>query len=108
MIIYDLNNKSWNLQVTVSAGTSGAPGGSRLHTANCLKDKMIVYGGGTQSPVDSDIWILDVSQYPSLTWERQDVSNKGQGPGARMGKYIHALLCCKCIYSLLFRTHFCC
>ncbi|KAJ8662111.1 hypothetical protein O0I10_001803 [Lichtheimia ornata] len=85
VIIYDLTTKSWNLQVSVSAGSSGAPGGSRMHTANCLKDKMIVYGGGTQSPVDSDVWILDASQYPSLTWQRQDVSNKGQGPGARMG-----------------------
>lgn len=90
--------------MTVSAGTSGAPGGSRLHTANCLKDKMIVYGGGTQSPVDSDIWILDVSQYPSLTWERQDVSNKGQGPGARMGKYIHALLVAN-VFILFFLGH---
>lgn len=71
---------------------------------------MIVYGGGTQSPVDSDVWILDASQYPSLTWQRQDVSNKGQGPGARMGKYIHALLCTMSIVLILFsfRTHFCC
>ncbi|KAI7854503.1 hypothetical protein BDC45DRAFT_127859 [Circinella umbellata] len=50
-----------------------------------MQDKMIVYGGGTAQPFDSDVWVLDASKYPTLSWERKDMSNKDQGPGTRMG-----------------------
>ncbi|KAI9256596.1 hypothetical protein BDA99DRAFT_539654 [Phascolomyces articulosus] len=84
VVIYDLGTRAWNLQVTVRS-TSGAPGARRLHTANCMQDKMIVYGGGTAQPFDSDVWVLDASNYPTFTWERKDMTNKDQGPSTRMG-----------------------
>lgn len=86
MIVYDLTKRAWNLQVAVNGGSSGPPGGRVLHTANCMDDKMIVYGGGSPNPSDSDVWVLDASSYPTLTWERIQMGNISQGPSARMGK----------------------
>ncbi|KAI9319941.1 kinase-like domain-containing protein [Dichotomocladium elegans] len=85
MYIYNLATGVWNIQVSVNASSSGAPGARNLHTATCLKDKMIIYGGGTTAPFDSDVWVLDVSKYPTLTWQRIDMQNKDQSPSARMG-----------------------
>ncbi|CDH49151.1 hypothetical protein RO3G_05567 [Lichtheimia corymbifera JMRC:FSU:9682] len=85
VIVYDLTKRAWNLQVAVGGGSSGPPGGRVLHTANCMDDKMIVYGGGSPSPSDSDVWVLDASSYPTLTWERMQMENISQGPSARMG-----------------------
>ncbi|KAI7876851.1 hypothetical protein K492DRAFT_210105 [Lichtheimia hyalospora FSU 10163] len=85
VIVYDLTKRTWNLQVAVGGGSSGPPGGRVLHTANCMDDKMIVYGGGSPNPSDSDVWVLDASSYPTLTWERIQMENISQGPSSRMG-----------------------
>ncbi|SAM08725.1 hypothetical protein [Absidia glauca] len=82
---YDLGTRSWNLQVSPGSSNGAIPGPRRLHTANCLQDRMIVYGGGTTSPFDSDVWVLDASKYPQLTWLRQEMANASLGPGSRMG-----------------------
>ncbi|KAI8084673.1 kinase-like domain-containing protein, partial [Halteromyces radiatus] len=82
---YDLGTRSWNLQVNPGSVNGAIPGPRRLHTATCLQDRMLVYGGGTTTPSDSDVWVLDASQYPTLTWLRQSMANASQGPGARMG-----------------------
>lgn len=63
------------------------PGARRLHTANCLDDMMIVYGGGTTTPFDSDVWILNATAYPTLNWQRMTVANQSNGPNLRMGKH---------------------
>lgn len=47
---------------------------------------MIVYGGGTNQPADTDVWILNATNYPSLIWQRQNMANQSQGPNLRMGK----------------------
>ncbi|KAI8341666.1 hypothetical protein BC941DRAFT_509768 [Chlamydoabsidia padenii] len=83
--IYDLGTHSWNLQVNPGSSNGAIPGPRRLHTATCLQDRMIIYGGGTTSPFDSDVWILDASKYPQLTWSRQEMANASLGPGSRMG-----------------------
>ncbi|KAI8146290.1 hypothetical protein BJV82DRAFT_601235 [Fennellomyces sp. T-0311] len=80
--IYDLSTRAWSMQVAVGGS---APAARRLHTATCMQDKMIVYGGGITQPSDSNVWILDVSNYPTLTWGQQDMQNKDQGPNTRMG-----------------------
>lgn len=82
---YDIGARSWNLQVNPGSVNGAIPGPRRLHTATCLQDRMVVYGGGTTAPFDSDVWILDASKYPELTWTRQTIANASQGPGARMG-----------------------
>ncbi|ORZ03092.1 hypothetical protein BCR43DRAFT_482733 [Syncephalastrum racemosum] len=82
---YSLSTRSWNLQVSTNSSSGASPGARYLHTASCMKDKMIVYGGGTTQPFDSDVWVLDASKYPTLTWERKSVANADVGPGARMG-----------------------
>ncbi|KAI8344748.1 hypothetical protein BC941DRAFT_15942 [Chlamydoabsidia padenii] len=82
---YDIGTRSWNLQVNPGSINGALPGPRRLHTATCLQDRMVVYGGGTTSPFDSDVWILDASQYPQLTWMRQTMGNASSSPGARMG-----------------------
>jgi len=82
--IYNLGSSTWNLKYSVASVAGASPGPRRLHTATCLNDKAIIYGGGTTQPVDNDVWILDASAWPSLTWLRQD-TNKANGPSARMG-----------------------
>ncbi|OAD69050.1 hypothetical protein PHYBLDRAFT_150050 [Phycomyces blakesleeanus NRRL 1555(-)] len=82
---YDLNLKTWSLQVVAGSTDGAAPGARRLHTATCLDDKMVVFGGGTTQPYDSDVWYLDASSYPTLAWNRVTVANITQGPNARMG-----------------------
>lgn len=47
---------------------------------------MVVYGGGTSQPTDSDVWILNATSYPQLSWKRMNVQNGTQGPNLRMGK----------------------
>jgi hypothetical protein len=47
---------------------------------------MIVYGGGTSQPQDTDVWLLNATNYPSLVWQRMNVANQSQGPNLRMGK----------------------
>ncbi|KAG0180348.1 hypothetical protein DFQ29_000874 [Apophysomyces sp. BC1021] len=85
LYIYDLGKKTWNLQVTAGSVNGAAPGARRLHTANCLQDKMVIYGGGTTQAYDTDVWILDVSKYPTLTWNRANMANVTQRPNQRMG-----------------------
>lgn len=46
---------------------------------------MIIYGGGTTQPADSDVWILNATSYPTLSWQRMDIANGSQGPNLRMG-----------------------
>ncbi|KAI9021577.1 hypothetical protein CLU79DRAFT_753888 [Phycomyces nitens] len=82
---YDLNLKTWTLQVVPEAANGAAPGARRLHTATCLDDKMVVFGGGTTQAYDSDVWYLDAAAYPTLTWNRVTMANITQGPNARMG-----------------------
>ncbi|CAO3630560.1 unnamed protein product [Cunninghamella blakesleeana] len=81
--VYSLSTQSWNLQVRPNSINGASPGPRRLHTATCLSDKMIVFGGGATNPFDSDVWVLDAPNANNLTWIRQNV--KGQSPGARMG-----------------------
>lgn len=47
---------------------------------------MIVYGGGTNQPSDTDVWVLNATQYPQLNWERKTTQNTSLGPNLRMGK----------------------
>ncbi|CAO3672403.1 unnamed protein product [Umbelopsis ramanniana] len=82
--IYNLASSTWNLNYAVGSVGGASPGPRRLHTATCLTDKAIIYGGGTNQPVDNDVWILDASAWPTLTWLRQD-TNKANGPSMRMG-----------------------
>ena len=80
-----MGQRVWSLRVPVQNVNNAVPGARRLHTANCLDDKMIIYGGGTDRPFDSDVWILDASQFPTLKWEKAPMKNLGQGPNVRMG-----------------------
>ncbi|KAL0088268.1 hypothetical protein F4703DRAFT_1771652 [Phycomyces blakesleeanus] len=83
--IYDLDKKTWNIQITVGTVGGAAPGARRLHTANCLQNSMVVYGGGTTQPYDTDVWLLDLASYPTLTWNRVNMANSSQSPSQRMG-----------------------
>ena len=66
---------------------------------------MIVYGGGTAQPFDSDVWVLDASKYPTLSWERKDMSNKDQGPGTRMGTLFFFFVFFLSIVIVIFPTN---
>ncbi|CEP19264.1 hypothetical protein [Parasitella parasitica] len=83
--LYDLTSRAWNVQGIRTAAGSPAPGARRLHTANCLDDYMVIYGGGTNQPADTDVWILNATSYPTLTWQKIAVANQSQGPNLRMG-----------------------
>ncbi|CEG70273.1 hypothetical protein RMATCC62417_06202 [Rhizopus microsporus] len=80
--IYNLSTRTWNVQ---GLTTSITPGGRRLHTANCFDDFMIIFGGGSTQPFDSDVWVLNATAYPNLFWERKSISNAVDGPNPRMG-----------------------
>ncbi|KAG0173633.1 hypothetical protein DFQ28_011126 [Apophysomyces sp. BC1034] len=85
VFIYELGRRGWNLQVSVGSTNGAAPGARRLHTSTCLQDKMVVYGGGTTQPFDSDVWVLNAASYPTLTWEKKNMANVGDSPNQRMG-----------------------
>ncbi|KAI8098312.1 uncharacterized protein B0P05DRAFT_567672 [Gilbertella persicaria] len=83
--LYDLSKRVWNVQGIQTPAGASAPGARRLHTANCLDDLMIVYGGGTNQPADTDVWVLNATSYPTMTWQRITMANQTQGPNSRMG-----------------------
>lgn len=83
-----MEKKVWNVQGIQTAAGSSIPGARRLHTANCLDDYMVIYGGGTNQPADTDVWILNATSYPTLTWQKIAMANQSQGPNLRMGKVL--------------------
>ncbi|KAG0060875.1 hypothetical protein BGZ89_011903 [Linnemannia elongata] len=81
---FNLTLEVWRLAVPVSAGSGGSvPSARKGHTAVCLNNTMIVYGGGPDGPVDDDVWVLDASS-TQWKWDRM-TTNKQQGPGPRTG-----------------------
>ncbi|KAF9112840.1 F-box only protein 42 [Mortierella sp. AM989] len=81
---FDLNQETWLLNVPINAGNGGAtPSARKGHTAVCLNNTMVVYGGGVDGPLDDDVWILDMSS-SQWVWNRV-VTNKRVGPGPRTG-----------------------
>ncbi|KAI7821909.1 hypothetical protein BC939DRAFT_199508 [Gamsiella multidivaricata] len=81
---FDLNLEVWQLAVPVSAGNGGTiPSARKGHTAVCLNNTMIVYGGGPDGPLDDDVWVLDAST-SQWAWNRV-ATNKLMGPGQRTG-----------------------
>ncbi|KAG9063529.1 F-box only protein 42 [Linnemannia hyalina] len=81
---FNLTLEVWRLAVPVSAGSGGSvPSARKGHTAVCLNDTMIIYGGGPDGPVDDDVWVLDASGTQWM-WNRMP-TNKQQGPGPRTG-----------------------
>ncbi|KAF9427435.1 hypothetical protein BGZ94_004923 [Podila epigama] len=77
---FDLKLEVWRLSIPMSGTTPSARKG---HTAVCMNNTMIVYGGGTDGPLDDDVWVLDAST-SSWTWRRV-TTNKQMGPGSRTG-----------------------
>ncbi|KAF9157350.1 F-box only protein 42, partial [Mortierella sp. AD011] len=81
---FDLNLEVWRLAVSVSPGVDGTiPSARKGHTAVCLNNTMIVYGGGPDAPLDDDVWVLDASN-TQWVWNRI-TTNKQMGPGPRTG-----------------------
>ncbi|KAF9212725.1 F-box only protein 42 [Podila verticillata] len=81
---FDLVLETWRLKVPVAEGTGGgSPSARKGHTAVCLNNTMIVYGGGVDGPQDDDVWVLDASG-AQLQWNRIP-TNKAMGPGPRTG-----------------------
>ncbi|KAG0287721.1 F-box only protein 42, partial [Dissophora globulifera] len=81
---FDLVLEVWELAIPVSAGSGGSvPSARKGHSAVCLNNTMVVYGGGTDNPLDDDVWVMDASVTPWV-WNRMTV-NKQLGPGSRMG-----------------------
>ncbi|KAK9764258.1 hypothetical protein K7432_008381 [Basidiobolus ranarum] len=91
--VYNLSTKGWQLNVPF-VGENGGPTipSARIgHTANCLADKMIIFGGtgGTGqeaviSPNDNDVWVLQLVGN-TYTWSRAPIKDKSKSPSARMG-----------------------
>ncbi|KAK9759989.1 hypothetical protein K7432_016433 [Basidiobolus ranarum] len=93
--LFNLSTRGWTLDVpyTGENGGSSVPSARIGHTANCLTDKMIVFGGtgGTgqdtiNSPNDNDVWILEFVN-GTYAWSRAPIKNRSKSPTARMGKY---------------------
>ncbi|KAF9986228.1 F-box only protein 42 [Mortierella antarctica] len=81
---FDLEQETWTLNVPVSPGIGGSvPSIRKGHSATCLNNTMIVFGGGADGPVDDDVWVLDASSSPWV-WNRM-TTNKQLGPGPRTG-----------------------
>jgi hypothetical protein len=56
---------------------------------------MIIFGGGSTQPFDSDVWVLNATSYPNLFWERKSIANAVDGPNPRMGNTIMGYSLCK-------------
>ncbi|KAF9286442.1 hypothetical protein BGZ68_002914 [Mortierella alpina] len=81
---FDLKLEVWRLAIPVTEGIGGSvPSARKGHTAVCLNNTMIVYGGGPDGPLDDDVWVLDATK-PQWTWNRK-TTNKQAGPGPRTG-----------------------
>ncbi|KAF9174486.1 hypothetical protein BGX21_007365 [Mortierella sp. AD011] len=81
---FDLGQETWVLNRPVNAGSGGGvPSARKGHTSVCLNNTMVVYGGGTDGPLDDDVWVLDASA-SQWVWNRV-TTNKQLGPGARTG-----------------------
>ncbi|KAF9357419.1 F-box only protein 42 [Mortierella sp. AD094] len=81
---FDLTLEVWRLAVPVNPGVGGTvPSARKGHTAVCLNNTMIVYGGGPDGPLDDDVWVLDASK-TQWVWNRI-TTNKQMGPGPRTG-----------------------
>ncbi|KAG0043605.1 Cyclin-dependent kinase 13 [Gryganskiella cystojenkinii] len=81
---FDLTLEVWKLAIPVNPGIGGSiPSARKGHSAVCLNNTMIVYGGGPDGPIDDDVWVLDASA-PQWVWNRI-TTNKQLGPGPRTG-----------------------
>ncbi|KAF9925042.1 F-box only protein 42 [Linnemannia zychae] len=81
---FQLENEVWDLNLVVGPGAEGSvPSARKGHSAVCLNNTMIVYGGGADRPADDDVWVLDASVTPWV-WNRM-ATNKQAGPGPRTG-----------------------
>ncbi|KAG0372686.1 F-box only protein 42, partial [Mortierella sp. AD032] len=81
---FDLTLEVWKLAIPVDAGIGGSiPSARKGHTALCLNNTMIVYGGGPDGPVDDDVWVMNATS-TQWKWDRK-ATNKQQGPGPRTG-----------------------
>ncbi|KAI1296183.1 F-box only protein 42, partial [Mortierella claussenii] len=81
---FDLNREVWTLAVPVSPGIGGGiPSARKGHSAVCLNDTMVVFGGGTDGPLDDDVWVMNAST-TQWVWNRIS-TNKQIGPGPRTG-----------------------
>ncbi|KAF9349144.1 F-box only protein 42 [Mortierella sp. AD094] len=81
---FDLGQETWVLNKPVNAGSGGSvPSARKGHTAVCLNNTIVVYGGGTDGPLDDDVWVLDASA-SQWVWNRI-ITNKQVGPGPRTG-----------------------
>ncbi|KAJ1974999.1 hypothetical protein H4R34_004506 [Dimargaris verticillata] len=90
---YNVKSQSWDANPSVkSKGSSPSP--RAMHTAVCLKDKMVVFGGTNSykstRPTDSTVWILTADiggNSPVYTWSQAPISdaNRSEGPSARLG-----------------------
>ncbi|KAF9546861.1 hypothetical protein EC957_009313 [Mortierella hygrophila] len=81
---FDLDMEVWDVQRVVNPGVGGGvPAAKKGHTAVCLNNTMVVYGGGADQPLDDDVWVMDASVTPWV-WNRM-TTNKKEGPGPRTG-----------------------
>ncbi|KAJ1976916.1 hypothetical protein H4R35_002497 [Dimargaris xerosporica] len=90
---FNVKSQAWDANPSVkSKGSSPSP--RAMHTAVCLKDKMIVFGGTNSykstRPTDSTVWILTADtggNHPTYTWSQAPISdaNRSEGPAARLG-----------------------
>ncbi|KAJ1913770.1 hypothetical protein H4219_005070 [Mycoemilia scoparia] len=92
--VYKLDTSTWlyNPSVNSSSSGDGKPSARVLHTAVCLDDKVIVFGGApstSENPTDSSVWVLSVAnpQKVSFTWSKApiDESSRASGPSSRSG-----------------------
>ncbi|KAJ1930481.1 hypothetical protein IWQ60_000266 [Tieghemiomyces parasiticus] len=90
---YQLDAQTWNVNPTIQNSNSG-PSPRALHTAVCLSDQMLVFGGtdtitGTR-PVDSTVWSLTgtvANGRTTYAWAQAPISpaDQSKGPSARFG-----------------------
>ncbi|KAG9292138.1 hypothetical protein G9A89_005282 [Geosiphon pyriformis] len=81
--IYNIQSKSWKLDVQTSGGSPPSP--RRAHTAVCTSNKMIIFGGGTTTAADDAVWLLTASSDEDFTWSNPKLINQSKGPGGRFG-----------------------
>ncbi|KAJ1994711.1 hypothetical protein H4R33_000134 [Dimargaris cristalligena] len=88
---YSLTAQTWDVNPTIDNASSG-PSPRAFHSAACLSNQMIVFGGTdaytSTKPTDSTVWILTGTSSngrATYKWSQAPITDKTKGPSARFG-----------------------
>jgi N-acetylneuraminic acid mutarotase len=90
LIVYNISQNIWDQSPPLIVKES-MPLARSWHSANCIDNMMVVFGGGSidqesgrVTPADNDVWVLEATSN-GYSWSRKTVKNPKDAPSPRMG-----------------------